>query len=49
MLEDSANAYLYDKDDRIFIGNFTFADAALATRNPGPWIEEPFNRFPDDG
>lgn len=45
MLEDSANAYLYDKDDRIFIGNFTFADAALATRNPGPWIEEPFNNL----
>ena len=45
MQEDWADLYLIDNKSRIFIGTLDFAGAAIASRNPGPWVEKPFNEL----
>lgn len=45
MNEDSAEIFLYDNDEHTSLGVLQFREAALAIRNPGPWIEEPFNNL----
>lgn len=43
MQDTYADIYLIDNKNRFFVGELDFAGAAIATRNPGPWVEKPFN------
>jgi hypothetical protein len=45
MQESFAELYLIDNKDRFFIGELDFAGAAIATRNPGPWVDKPFTEL----